>query len=69
MFQRLVQKAVCIQEYVRAPFKNAKPRFPRAGLANRRVEGGSTMILSVLLAVLILIIGLRGAKLKIEIDL
>jgi hypothetical protein len=27
------------------------------------------MILSVLLAVLILIIGLRGAKLKIEIDL
>jgi hypothetical protein len=65
----LAKKAVCIQEYVRTPSKNAKPRLQRAGLANCGVKEGLPMILSVLLAVLILVIGLRGAKLKIEIDL
>jgi hypothetical protein len=65
---QLAQKAVCILELIRTPYKCKTP-LRRAGLANRGVEGGSNMILSVFFTVLILTIGLRGVRIKIDIDL
>ena len=41
----------------------------KSGACNRGVEGGSNMILSVFFTVLRLTIGLRGVRIKIDIDL
>lgn len=63
---QLAQQAVCIWEEVRTPHQIQNPVL-WTGLVNRGVEGESFMILSAVLSALILLIGSRGAKLKIKI--